>query len=66
MMVGTVPIESGMIDYPFKEIVDWSSFTIKNEKKLINLLTNEEKYVILRKTQLIFGTNMSIFQTAIK
>jgi len=54
MMAGTVPIESGMIDYPFKEFVDWSSFTIKNEKNLINLLTNEEKYVILRENTIDF------------
>jgi hypothetical protein len=54
MMAGTVPIESGMKDYPFKEFVDWNSFTIKNEKKMINLLTNEEKYVILRKNAINF------------
>jgi len=54
MMAGTVPIESGMNDYPFKEFVDWGKFTIKNEKNLKSLLTNEEKYVILRKNAIDF------------
>jgi len=31
MMVGTVPIVSGMLDYPFKEEVQWSDFCIVNK-----------------------------------
>jgi len=41
MMVGSVPIETGMNDYPFDEEVDWDTFCIRGD--LSNLYSLIEK-----------------------
>lgn len=38
MMAGTVPIITGMKDYPFQDIVDWSEFSIVDDVDPISLL----------------------------
>jgi len=54
LMVGTIPIIFGMNDYPFKDEVDWSEFSIENCNDYIQLLKSEEKIASLRKNGIEF------------
>jgi len=55
MMSGTVPIISGMTDYPFSDEVDWSSFAITKNIDHISLLDKTEKeYEAMRRMSVSF------------
>jgi len=55
MMSGTVPIISGMIDYPFSDEVDWSSFVITKNIDHISLLNKTDKeYEAMKRMSISF------------
>jgi len=45
MMVGSVPIETGMNDYPFDSEVDWETFCISGNLRDIRLLIQKSKQI---------------------
>jgi hypothetical protein len=49
MMVGSVPIETGMNDYPFNNEVDWDDFCISGELKDIYSLIQKSKQIDFEK-----------------
>lgn len=55
MMSGTVPVISGMEDFPFKEDVDWNSFSILKTADPLELLEKtESEYNKLRSNAISF------------
>lgn len=63
MMVGSIPIITGMNDYPFREEVDWDSICIRGELSKIKDLIyqanhmSDEEYDTMRKNAMNFWDN---------
>lgn len=63
MMVGSIPIITGMNDYPFQNIVDWDQICIRgdllNIRNLIELALKKTdiEYNIMRKNSTLFWDN---------
>jgi hypothetical protein len=45
MMVGSVPIETGMNDYPFDNEIDWNTFCIRGDLKNIYSLIEQSRQI---------------------
>ena len=54
MMVGTVPIVSGMQDYPFRDEVDWRSFCVIDDKHDADYVSLLKGYEVMREAAIRF------------
>lgn len=63
MMVGSIPIITGMNDYPFKDNVDWDQISIRGELSELDLLiekalnTSNDQYKMMREQAISFWNN---------
>lgn len=63
MMVGSIPIITGMNDYPFANHVDWDQISIRGELSELNLLigkalnTSNDRYKMMREQAISFWNN---------
>lgn len=63
MMVGSIPIITGMNDYPFKDNVDWDQISVNGKLSELNILIEKalnisyDQYSIMREKAIYFWDN---------
>ena len=58
MMVGSIPIITGMNDYPFKNEVDWDTICIRGDLNDLPALINKATHMSLEDRKIMRGKAM--------